>query len=153
MKNNFYVSVAQLALMVLLVLLTFKFHPLKMLKVRAIIFLVAMPIGVYFLNNAATDFDIFKIQVLLIMTSITTSTATPIIFKSFPVFKRFTYTSVLYAFSTIFITIITSFGMVYLVNILGNYGILLIMMPVGMAFYWGVTHFESLERLQGNYQH
>ncbi|MFY9589418.1 MFS transporter [Rickettsia endosymbiont of Halotydeus destructor] len=152
MKNNFYVSVAQLVLMVLLVLLTLKFPPLKILKVRAIMFLVAMPISIYFLNNATTDFDIFKIQILLIMTSITTSTATPIILKSFPVFKRFTYSTVLYAFSTIFIYAITSFGMVFLVNILGTYSILLIMMPVGIAFYWGVTHFELLEKLRGNYQ-
>ncbi|MCC8369191.1 MAG: MFS transporter [Rickettsia endosymbiont of Oxypoda opaca] len=152
-KNNFYVSIAQLVLYVSLCLLTLKFHPLNILKVRAIIFLFFMPISIYFLNNITAASDLFKVQLLLTMTSISTSTAAPIIFKSFPVFKRFTYSTVIYAFSKILIYAITSFGMVYLINILGNYSILLIMIPVGIAFYWGVTHFESLERLRGNYQH
>ncbi|KJW02086.1 putative proline/betaine transporter [Rickettsia endosymbiont of Ixodes pacificus] len=50
-KNNFCLAIAQLILMITLVLLTKKFHPLKLLKVRAIIFLICMPSSIYLLNN------------------------------------------------------------------------------------------------------
>ncbi|WP_341793923.1 MULTISPECIES: MFS transporter [unclassified Rickettsia] len=151
-KNSLCISVVQLILMVILVFLTLKFHPLKILKIKGIVFLLFMPISIYFLNNIITAADLFKVQLLLAIIS-TNPPTSPIIFKNFPIFKRFTFTSLLYAFSKIFIYVITSFGMAYLVTILGNYGILLIMMPVGIVFYYGLTHFESLERLQGNYQH
>lgn len=137
--------------MITLVLLTKKFHPLKLLKVRAIIFLICMPSSIYLLNNITTSSSLSKIQLLLVMTSITTSTAASILYKNFPIFKRFTFTTLIYAFSSIFIYVVTSFGIAYLVNMLGTYGILLIMIPVGVAFYWGVTHFESLEKVRYNY--
>ncbi|WP_231564263.1 MFS transporter [Rickettsia felis] len=151
MKNNFCLAIAQLILMITLVLLTKKFHPLKLLKVRAIIFLICMPSSIYLLNNITTSSSLSKIQLLLVMTSITTSTAVSILYKNFPIFKRFTFTTLIYAFSSIFIYVVTSFGIAYLVNMLGTYGILLIMIPVGVAFYWGVTHFESLEKVRYNY--
>ncbi|WP_342270309.1 MFS transporter [Rickettsia endosymbiont of Orchestes rusci] len=153
MENSLYISIVHLITASVLTSLVLKFHPLKILKVQRIIFLFVMPIGVYFLNNIAAPFDLFKVQSLFVIISIAVGTASPIVYKSFPVFKRFTYSTVIYALAKIFITVITSFGMVYLINILGNYGILLIMMPVGIAFYWSVSHFESVEKLRGNYQH
>lgn len=44
------------------------------------------------------------------------------------------------------IYIVTSFGMIYLGEAFGNYGLLFIMVPIILGFYWGVCHFERLEK-------
>ena len=133
-----------------LILLSKKFHPLKILRVRAIVFLIFIPFCPYLLSIATAPIHIFLIQLLFVTTGLTRTPATPIIYRAFPVFKRFTYTSVLYSLSRIIIYIITSFGMIFLIKIFGYYGILIVMVPVGLSFLWSVKYFESLESAKGN---
>lgn len=45
---------------------------------------------------------------------------------------------------------ITSFGLVYLTAILGNYGIWTIALPVSIGFLWGVNHFIKLEKIENS---
>ncbi len=54
----------------------------------------------------------------------------------------------LYAVSRALMYTITSFGLVYLVELLGTYGLWLITVPVSIGFLWGVKHFEKLESVQ-----
>ncbi len=84
-------------------------------------------------------------QVLLSFFALGTAPAIPIFFKYFPVRKRFTYSSVLYAVSRAIMYVFTSFGLVYLTDLLGIYGISLVAVPVCIGFLWGVRHFEKLE--------
>lgn len=44
--------------------------------------------------------------------------------------------------------VFTSFGLVYLTDLLGVYGLSLVAVPVGIGFLWGVKHFEKLEEAQ-----
>lgn len=74
-----------------------------------------------------------------------------IFFKHFPVFKRFTYANVTYAIAHTSMYIVTSFGTVYLVKTLGNYGLLVIMIPLIVGYTFGLHHFEKLEKEAGNY--
>lgn len=60
MKNNFCLAIVQLILMITLILLTKKFHPLKLLKARAIIFLICMPSSIYLLDCFVNYFVIFS---------------------------------------------------------------------------------------------
>ena len=80
------------------------------------------------------------------------SSAMPICYKHFPVFKRFTYASMLYAVSRAFIYLITSFGLAYLTEYVGNWGMLAIILPVVAGFIYAIFHFERLEVAVGNYQ-
>ena len=41
--------------------------------------------------------------------------------------------------------VVTSFGLVYLTDFFGYYGIWVVMFPVSIGFLWGVSHFEKLE--------
>ena len=116
------------------------------MKVRAVlssVVLFIMPLlpltNIYALTSA---------QVLLTIFALGTLPAIPIFFKHFPVRNRFTYSSMLYAISRAFMYVITSFGLVYLTEILGYYGLWLIMLPVSIGFLWGVNHFEKLEEMQ-----
>ncbi len=47
--------------------------------------------------------------------------------------------------------IITSFGLIYLTKYLGNYGLLIIIIPVMIGYSFGIFHFEKLEKITGNY--
>jgi hypothetical protein len=64
----------------------------------------------------------------------------------FPIFKRFRYASFITAISHVTLYIITSFGLVYAVDYFGEYGILLISLPVTLSFLFGLLHFEKLEK-------
>ena len=75
--------------------------------------------------------------------------AFPIFFKNFPVFKRFTATSFVYALSRAIVYILTSFGLVYLTKYFDEYGIVFATVPVLIAFWWGLSHFEKLEKKAG----
>ena len=72
--------------------------------------------------------------------------ATPILYKYFPIMKRFTYTGIISAFAKLLTYVITSFGLVYSTKYCGYYGIFLILVPVGILFYFSVNHFEKLDR-------
>jgi MHS family proline/betaine transporter-like MFS transporter len=59
--------------------------------------------------------------------------------------KRFTYTSLISSFAKLMTYAITSFGLVYSTQYFGYYGIFIILVPVGLLFYFGVRHFEMME--------
>ena len=145
-NHNLLLTIASFLVGISLIFLTKKIHPLKILKVRAVlssVVLFIMPLlpltNIYALTSA---------QVLLTIFALGTLPAIPIFFKHFPVRNRFTYSSMLYAISRAFMYVITSFGLVYLTEILGYYGLWLIMLPVSIGFLWGVNHFEKLEEMQ-----
>ena len=68
-----------------------------------------------------------------------------ILVKAVPVLRRFTASSFIYASSRALVYILTSFSLVYLTNYFGDYGLLIVMLPVIAGFLWGVRHFEKLE--------
>ena len=70
----------------------------------------------------------------------------PIIINHFPLFKRFTASSFLYALSRATIYILTSFGLIYLTESVGDSGILFILLPTIMGTTWSIYHFEKLEK-------
>ena len=47
--------------------------------------------------------------------------------------------------------IITSFGLVYLTESFGHYGLWFITVPIAAGFLWGVNHFVKLEKASGNF--
>ncbi len=71
--------------------------------------------------------------------------AAPIFYKYFPVFKRFTYTSLLSAVAKLMTYLITSFGLVFATARFGYWGLFLIFIPVGVGFLLSVSYFERLE--------
>jgi hypothetical protein len=103
------------------------------------------------LNNITSPSQLFAIQVVFVLFVLSTNPATPVFYTHIPVFKRFTYGSLIYAMSRAIMYIITSFGIVYLTKYLGNWGIILILLPMSICFTLGVLHFTKLEKEAGNY--
>lgn len=149
--QNFFVSIVEMLGNLSLIYLGYYVYPLMILKIRMVIFWVLILVCLYLLSHARTPFDIFLFQAFIILIIPSLTPAHSILFIYFPVFKRFTYVSFLYAISNTIMYIITSFGLIYLTKYLGNYGLLIIIIPVMIGYSFGILHFEKLEKAAGNY--
>jgi hypothetical protein len=149
--QNLIVSTIHLISLITFTYLTYKIYPLKIFKSVLIIFSVLTLLSQYFSNYIQTPFQLLLVQILSTSLAPGAFLTAPIFFIHFPVFKRFTYSSFLYAISHSLIYIINSFGMVYLVEYFGNYGVLFLLAPVIIGSAFGVIHLENLEKKAGNY--
>jgi len=144
--HNLIVSIVNLLSYIMITYLSYKIYPLIILRFRLTIFWVFIFISPYLLQNVHTPFQVLLIQSFFIIFRPDAFPAVPIYIKHFPIFKRFTYTSWLFALSRATMHIVTSFGMVFLVKYFGNTGILIIIIPVSLGFLFGLNHFEKLEK-------
>ena len=149
--HNFIISIVQLAGLITISLLSHKIYPLKILKTKLVIFSIGILMCPYLLENTHSPAYIFIIQSFIVLFAVDTVPAVSIFFKHFPVFKRFTYSSLIYAISRAMMYIITSFGIIYLTKYFGHYGLLVVIIPLNVGCALGITHFENLEKQAGNY--
>jgi MHS family proline/betaine transporter-like MFS transporter len=129
--------------------LSYKIHPLKILKGRGIGFLIlSIPLPIMILY-CTSSFHIFILQFLIMAFQLGYFPAPSVFIKHFPVFRRFTATSFLYALTRAVMYVITSFGIVYLTEWFGYYGLWVMLIPITLAYLWGTHHFEKLEEESG----
>ena len=150
-RHNLIVGCAFLLGVLLQMFLTFKIHPLKVLKFRLAIFTVFILLFPFLTSLISTPKQLLLFQICLMGLAPSPYPAISIFFKHFPIFKRFTYASVLHAVSHAFIYIITSFGVIYLVKIFGQLGVLILIYPLCLGFAFALKYFEKLEKEVGNY--
>ena len=144
-QHNFCLAFFPLTSNIVLAQLSQKFAPLKILKIKAtllFIFVLTLP---YLIISAKNPIQIFAIQSFILAFSLDTVPAASIFISNFPIFKRFTTITFSYAFSRALMYVITSFSLIFIIEIFGYYGLWLIMMPVIVAHLWGVNHFQKLE--------
>ena len=145
-KHNFFVAIIELISAILFTILSYKIFPLKLLKFRALVVSPFILLCPYLLTHISSPFYLFLIQSFFIFFAFSSNPAYSIFYIHFPIFKRFTWICSLFAMSYALMYIITSFGLVYLTELFGHYGVLIIMTPVVFGFLWGIHHFENLER-------
>jgi len=151
--HNLIVSIFNLVGLSIFVMLTKKIHPLVILKAKLIIYIPFLFIVPWLLLHTKSELTIFIIQIIGIVFGNSTIPAKAIFLMHFPIFKRFRYASFITAIAHITLYIITSFGLVYVVNFFGKYGILLISLPITFSFLFGLLHFEKLEKESGEYRY
>jgi hypothetical protein len=100
-------------------------------------------------DNLISPVHILMIQFSMCIFSPTGFPATAIFLNYLPVFRRFTYSSFMYALSRSLMAIVTSFGVVILVNKFGYIGLYIIFVPIIAGFMFGIAHFTGLERKRG----
>ena len=150
-NQNFIVSLAQLISYVFIAYLCYKLYPLFILKVKLFAFTCFILISPFLFSNISSTFELMLIQIFLVIFVPTDFPGVSIFYTYFPVAKRFTYSCLMYALSRAIMSVITSFGLVYLIHYLGNWGITLVMIPIIFGYRFGLYHFESLEREAGKY--
>ena len=126
--------------------LSYRIHPLKINQTRGIFglfFMIALPFLVNSLTNAT---QLFLIQASILVMILNDLPSVPVFFRSFPLYKRFTFASILWAVSRALMYVITSFGLVFLGSYFGHFGLWIITLPTACAFLVGINHFKKLER-------
>ena len=149
--HNLFVAIVNFIAYVIITYLSYRIYPLIIIKFRLLIFWIFILISPYLLYNTTNPFDVMLIQSFFIIFRPDAFPAIPIYIKHFPIFRRFTLTSLLFALSRALMHIVTSFGLVYLVEFFGHFGILILMIPVSIGFMFGIHHFSKLEKAVGNY--
>jgi MFS family permease len=150
-QHNFYLSVFMLFAYVFWSVLSFRIYPLKILKVRwflKFLLLISLP---FLIPVLSSPFQLFLIQSSIIFLTLYDIPAEAVFIYHLPIYRRFTYASFLYALSRAFMYIITSFGLVYLGEYFGPYGLWCIAVPLMSVYLYGIIHFEGLERAVGLY--
>lgn len=145
--QNFVVSAVEFLAMVVTVYLSYKIHPLKILKFKGLLFLPFLAIFPFVVIEGVSSSTILVMQFMSVCLTLTPIPASAVFMSHMPVFKRFTYASLTYALSRALMAVITSFGLVLLTDLLGEWGIYFIMFPMTFGFLWGVSHFEELEHI------
>ncbi len=145
--QNFIISIIEFSGMALTVFLSYRIHPMKILKFKTLLYLPFVCLFPFLLSNSPTPSTIFFIQVIGAMIGLGGVPAVAILVAHFPVFKRFTYISFMYAISRSLMAVVTSFGLVYLTEFMGAWGLYCILIPVSLCFLWGVCHYSRLENL------
>lgn len=142
----FYLALVDFVGIIIPTYLSYRIDPLKILMVKTYIFGAFILFFPYLLTNANTPLELFYIQSFFVLFRIDSSPAASIFYSYFPVLKRFTYSGVMYAISRALLYIITSYGFVILVKHLGYSGMLIIILPTIIGFYFSVRYFQTLEK-------
>lgn len=152
-QRNFYISLVGLFMCIFLTFLSYRVYPLRIMNIVFKINFLGMIIFVFlFYNKNITLGIITAFQFFVAFCAPTSFPGTPIFLKYFPILKRFTVVSLIYAFSRFFMYVITSFGIVILVRYFGNLnGVMIIVVPMLIAYYWSLKYFEKLEKVDLNY--
>jgi MFS transporter, MHS family, proline/betaine transporter len=145
-KQNFNVGLVYLAGSAIQLYLSSKINPLKILKFKFFTFAIFLLLFPIIINSVSTPFQLFFVQCFIISFGLDGYPAKAIFYKHFPVLKRFTYACVLHAVSHACIYVVTSFGIIYLVKSFGQLGLLIILIPVSVAFGVSLNYFDKLER-------
>ncbi len=124
-------------------------YPLKILTFRVFGAFALSLLLPFLLNVIDNPIHLLILQSLFIFFALSGMPASAIFLIHFPVLKRFRAATFLYAMAYAFMSIITSFGLVYLVEFWGNFGFYVITIPTCVGFYWSIRHFGKLEKEKG----
>ncbi|MEI8295627.1 MAG: MFS transporter [Alphaproteobacteria bacterium] len=148
---NFFLAMVMVISNICWAFLSCYMHPIKIIKMRgtlAFLLMLFMPLMMIFINSTT---GLFLLQASILIFSLGALPANAVLFYHFPISRRFTYATFLYALTRTAMYIMTSFGLVYLGNYWGHFGLWCITLPIAVAYLYGVNHFEYLERKIGIY--
>jgi MFS family permease len=150
-KHNFYLSFVPLASSLIWSYLSYSIHPIKLMKIRWVLAFLVLLIMPFVIMNFTSFYQVFLLQAFILTFHFGSLPAEAIFNYHLPIYRRFTFASFLYALSRALMYIVTSFGLVYLGNYFGSFGLWVITLPIGTSFLYGILHFEDLERKIGVY--
>jgi len=148
--NNLYVSIIGCLSCFIIVYIVRTIHPFKILKVKLVIsFILGLVFTLIDLMNSPIQIMIFQMCIIVFKTS--SFPAMSIFFKHFPTLQRFKCSSMAYAMSRTIMSIITTFGILYLVRDYSYSGICIIVFPILIGYTVALRYFQKLEKEDNNH--
>jgi MHS family proline/betaine transporter-like MFS transporter len=144
--HNFFLAIVGAISYIFWVLLSTRIHPIKIIKIRALFFLCFMIVMPFLIITTPNIGFIFFIQALALMFPLDGTPAEAVFIYHLPLYRRFTYATFINTLARALMYIIISFGLIYLGDYFGTFGLWFITLPLAVAFLYGVLHFEKLER-------
>ncbi len=145
-QHNLFVALVALLSSLIYCLSSIYVNPLKILFFKSIFALILSFLTPFLLLIIKTPHQLLLFQCLVIFFALSGMPGQAIFLKTFPVLKRMSRASILYAVARALMLIITSVGSIYTLEWLGDYGLWVISIPVCLTFIWGVNHFAKLEK-------
>lgn len=144
-SHNFILSIGNFIGLMFFVLLTYKVYPLKIVKAKLLVYYPLVLLTPLILSYTTSTKWLLIFQIAGVVFGPSTIPAKAIFLIHFPIFKRFTYAGFIAAFAHAVLYVVTSFGMVFLSDLFGYWGLLLVTLPTTIGFTWGIKYFEKLE--------
>jgi MHS family proline/betaine transporter-like MFS transporter len=144
-QHNLHISITELIAIAFVTYIVSFVNPLKILKAKyyfALPVLLACPFLLDYITNST---QLMILQIFLILFVPIEFPASPIFYRAFPIFRRFTTACFSYALSRALMHVISSFGIIYLIKYFGNLGLLFVFAPVIFGYGFGLFHFIRLE--------
>lgn len=148
--HNFLLSILFLIPLVTLSVLSYRVHPIKILKIRGFFIALLMLALPFLINNLNSPWHVFLLQTLILILPLDSVPAEAVLIYHLPIYRRFTLASLLFAFSRAGVYLLTSFGLVYLGTFFGAYGLWIITLPTTFMYLYGIRYFENLEHKAGH---
>jgi MFS family permease len=144
--HNFFLAFICLIVSIVLMYLSYWIHPLKIQKIRTSLALAVIILLPFLIMSVGSPVQLFLVQSIIFIFALEDTPSIPVFFNHFPVYCRFRCATLLFSIARAITYIITSFGLIYLVDYLGSFGIWVIALPIAVASLYGIAHFEVLER-------
>ncbi len=149
--HNFYLSFFLMAAGLAWSILSYYIHPLKINKMRAKGCLAVFLVIPFVLPNISAPSHLFILQALILVCSLDESPGESVFLRHFPLYNRFMSATLIFALSRAIMNVIISFGLVYLSQWFGDFGIWILVLPVIFAIFISLGHFKELEIKQRSY--
>ena len=144
-QHNFILSGIYLLKPIILTVVVCKIHPIKILQYSFIVSLPFILCFPFFLPHVSSESEVFIIQILLTILGCAAFPANPVIFKHFPILRRFTHSTFTFAVAKAVTYCITAFGTIYLFKFFNHMGLLVLLIPVNVGYFFALNFFKKLE--------
>lgn len=152
LSQNLIVTLVDFLGTLLLAYIAYKVNPMKILRVLSALYIPGILIMIPLVQFYPTPQMIFAFQIFTMCFCPNTLPAEPIIFKYFPLFKRFRAVSITFALASAIVYAISSFGVEFIVSIYNFIGLYVLIIPFSIAYLWGLNNFIKEEVKKEEYQ-
>ena len=144
--HNLFLSLSEVGKTIFIMAISYYVNPLKILKVELLISSIVVLISFIALNGITESYHLTIIQYAILLGSIHGAPAFPIFYKHLPVLKRFTSAGLQYSFGRAGMFGVTGFGLIYLTEWYGNWGIFGLFVVTLFAYTIALFYFDRLEK-------
>jgi len=147
--NNLYVVIAGSLSGFYQCILVRTIHPFKILNIKLVVsYILALAFVLIDYMNSPIQIMILQMCIIIFQTS--SFPAMSIFFKHFPVLQRFKCATITNAISRTLMSIVTTFGIIYLVKYCGYFGISIVVFPMLIGYTIALRYFQKLEKINNN---
>jgi MFS family permease len=122
------------------------FCPLKIIKYRSYASILSLLFVPYLIKNASSNLDILFLQCLVLLFSVTSLPADPIIYKLFPILKRSRSVLIPNALSSAFGFLFLNFSIPILSKYFFNYTFVILALPIAIISVFSIQYFQKLQQ-------